>query len=301
MIALPRFLSSDPKRGPHRPRSPAFSVPTSEDKVATKPKRLQPAKDTVRELYLRSGNLCAFPDCPERILDIGGDLIGEICHIEAAETKGERFNPAMTNEDRRAPANLMLLCQKHHTKTNDVAAYSLDALQRMKAVHEAKFSGAIDKLRAAFIDQTQDTTAVNARTLMRMNDVLRWGYAPLQLQESCIELSSFATTLAMIPLSTRGLLAIIIARAEDSAGTLRTPADELIEAVGGDEAAVTKHVRILERRGVVDIEAGDDYSWIVMRDLASGWPIWADLKLFATLTNTDLHVFTHNLHFNILD
>ena len=43
-----------------------------------------------------------------------GVFIGQVCHIKAAENGGPRFSPAMTNEQRRAPANLMLMCYAHH-------------------------------------------------------------------------------------------------------------------------------------------------------------------------------------------
>ncbi len=58
------------------------------------PKRLAPTKETLRELYLKSGNLCMFPGCAERIMDKDGKFVGQISHIEAAEPRGERFNPS---------------------------------------------------------------------------------------------------------------------------------------------------------------------------------------------------------------
>jgi hypothetical protein len=66
-------------------------------------------------------------------MDIEGDFIGQLCHIEAAEEGGERFNPSMTNDERRAVANLMLMCYPHHVKTNDVNTYTVDVLRKMKS------------------------------------------------------------------------------------------------------------------------------------------------------------------------
>jgi hypothetical protein len=104
------------------------------------PKRLGPRPETVRELYLKSGNLCAFPDCDALMMNEDDDFIGQICHIEAVAPDGERFNPNMSNEERRSGANLMLMCYPHHRQTNDVAKYSVADLKRMKAAHEQKFS-----------------------------------------------------------------------------------------------------------------------------------------------------------------
>lgn len=97
-----------------------------------KPKRLAPTKEVLRELYLKSGNLCAYPGCHNVMCDEAGNFIGQICHIEAAEEGGERFNPHMTNEERRAAGNLMLMCYEHHVVTNNVAEYPVSRLKQMK-------------------------------------------------------------------------------------------------------------------------------------------------------------------------
>ena len=72
-------------------------------------KRLTPKSETLRELFLKSGNQCAFPDCDARMIDKEGNFIGQLCHIEAAEDGGPRFNANMSNEERRAYENLMLI------------------------------------------------------------------------------------------------------------------------------------------------------------------------------------------------
>ena len=105
-----------------------------------KAKRKAPDKDTLRELYLKSGNQCAFPVCTRVMLNKEGVFVGQICHIEAAEEGGERFNDSMSDEERAAFPNLMLMCYEHHVITNDVDTYPVAVLQAMKAAHEAKFT-----------------------------------------------------------------------------------------------------------------------------------------------------------------
>jgi hypothetical protein len=105
-----------------------------------KAKRKAPDKDTLRELFLKSGNICAFPGCMHLMMNRDRELIGQICHIEAAEEGGERFNPAKTDDERAAFANLMLMCYQHHVETNDVDEFPVLRLQTMKAEHEAKFT-----------------------------------------------------------------------------------------------------------------------------------------------------------------
>jgi hypothetical protein len=108
--------------------------------VSKRPKRLKPNFETFRELHLKSGNLCAFPGCDAVMMNEDNCFIGQLCHIEAAEPGGERFNPGMTNEQRRSAANLMLMCYPHHRQTNDVVKYSATDLKRMKAAHEHRYS-----------------------------------------------------------------------------------------------------------------------------------------------------------------
>jgi hypothetical protein len=52
------------------------------------------------------------------MMNAEGVFVGQVCHIEAAEKSGQRFNVSMTDEDRRAFANLMLMCYEHHQVTN---------------------------------------------------------------------------------------------------------------------------------------------------------------------------------------
>ena len=119
-------------------------------------KRLTPTKDTLRELYLKSGNQCAFPACSRLMIDSDGTFVGQICHIEAAEQGGERFNPNQTNEECRGFSNLVLMCYEHHVATNDVTRYTVSYLQRLKAELEAKFTTIEDRLDKAFRDQSPD-------------------------------------------------------------------------------------------------------------------------------------------------
>ncbi|MCM2533282.1 hypothetical protein NDK43_13865 [Neobacillus pocheonensis] len=102
--------------------------------------RLTPTTATLRELYLKSGNQCAYTSCTARMIDSEGNFVGQVCHIEAAMPGGERFNPDMTNEERRHISNLMLMCYEHHIATNSVDEYPVERLKVMKQAHENKFA-----------------------------------------------------------------------------------------------------------------------------------------------------------------
>jgi len=93
---------------------------------------------TKERLYSLSGNRCAFPGCNEKLFNEEGTKNSNICHIEAASPGGERYNANSTKDYRRSYENLILLCLKHHTETNNVDKYTVDVLKKMKREHEAK-------------------------------------------------------------------------------------------------------------------------------------------------------------------
>lgn len=97
-------------------------------------------KETYRTLFSKTGNQCAFPDCTHPLIDDDNKFIAQICHIEAAAPKGERYNPNMTDELRRSPSNLLVLCYRHHIKTNDVVKFPVNVLKKIKAEHEKNFA-----------------------------------------------------------------------------------------------------------------------------------------------------------------
>lgn len=94
---------------------------------------------TIKRLYALSGNQCAFPDCNIPLLSSGSETnFSNICHIEAAEPRGQRYNSTSNDDYRRSYENLMLLCANHHLETNDTVKYTEVILQKMKKNHEAK-------------------------------------------------------------------------------------------------------------------------------------------------------------------
>lgn len=96
--------------------------------------------DTLRSLFAKSGNQCAFPGCKSELIDEENDFIAQVCHIAAASEGGERFDPSMSDEQRRAFDNLIVLCYPHHVKTNDVQRFPTEILAEMKRQHEERFS-----------------------------------------------------------------------------------------------------------------------------------------------------------------
>jgi hypothetical protein len=272
--------------------------------MTEEPRRLTPTYDTVRELYLKSGNECAFPGCNHRMIDESGVFIGEMCHIEAALPGGERFNALQTNEDRRSFPNLMLMCHAHHQVTNDVVSFPVERLREIKAAHEFKFTSAVEKIRSSISDQTSLDEIQYASTLARLNAVVGWGLEPEQLKPMVDEIHEFAESMKILPHRTRELLSIIVARGQGYnyiAGMWWALFDEIVEATHLEPSEIGKHVGILERYQIGYLDDDDGKYMIVLRPLPSRWRIWADLKDFGERTKTPLAEILVDLRFSILD
>lgn len=99
---------------------------------------------TIKRLFGRSGNQCAFSVCNRMLTNDKNAKDSNICHIEAANDGGERYNPNMSDAQRADYPNLILLCVQHHDETNDVDKYSVDVLKEIKATHEAEIARKIN-------------------------------------------------------------------------------------------------------------------------------------------------------------
>jgi hypothetical protein len=92
---------------------------------------------TLKRLFGLSGNECAFSTCTKRLVNQDNALDSNICHIEAASEGGERYNEDMSDKERADYSNLILLCPQHHSETNNVEIYTVEALIMMKRNHES--------------------------------------------------------------------------------------------------------------------------------------------------------------------
>ena len=91
---------------------------------------------TIKRLFGLSRNKCAYPACEKEMSDDKSAKHSNICHIEAANDGGERFNFDMTDKQRADYDNLILLCPPHHDETDDVNKFTISVLNKMKRDHE---------------------------------------------------------------------------------------------------------------------------------------------------------------------
>ena len=110
---------------------------------------------TLRALFAKSGNLCAYPGCTHELVNTKNKFVAEVCHIEAAEPGGERYNSAQNDENRRAFDNLLILCHKHHVETGEVQEYPVELMRQIKANHEALHGKKVFKVDESVIFQLE--------------------------------------------------------------------------------------------------------------------------------------------------
>lgn len=118
--------------------------------------RKQISPQTMRLLYVHSGNKCAFEGCNCPIFEDDGVLTGECCHIEAYSVKGPRYNEKQTDEDRNSYDNLVLMCRRHHVIIDsDPRKYTVEVLKKIKESHEKKYKADFFKVTDEMIKQLQ--------------------------------------------------------------------------------------------------------------------------------------------------
>lgn len=280
------------------------------------PKRLAPRGDTLRELFLKSGNLCAFPGCAELMMDVKGNFIGQLCHIEAAEPGGERFNPLMTNEQRRHFSNLLLMCYPHHVETDNVVEFPVDKMRQIKSDHERRFSDPARVILAQLKDWTTDDKYTLA-TNMKMYDRVTGGISGLtseQIAETTAELNAYVEQLCLVPMRTRRFLCKVAERmhrmrktrvVSSRGSSEKILISDLADAFRLSEHQVAQSANELDGYKLgcidqIDTDLGPKGA-VAIWNLKSGWPLWADLADFCEKSHTPMEAFSEELDFARLD
>jgi hypothetical protein len=98
---------------------------------------------TERALYAYAGTTCYFPDCSRPVIVFVNDepvCDMEIAHICGAKPGSARYDPSMTDEERRHFSNLILLCKPHHKTVDSLHPddYPAHLLRQWKTEHERK-------------------------------------------------------------------------------------------------------------------------------------------------------------------
>lgn len=98
-----------------------------------------PSLATVKALFARSRNCCAFPTCSSPVVEDTGTVTAEICHIRALSPRGPRYDKKQTPEERNSAANLVLMCGRHHKVIDtETRKYPTSVLLEIKHEHEER-------------------------------------------------------------------------------------------------------------------------------------------------------------------
>lgn len=291
--------------------------------------RLQPKPSTLRRLYSLSGNLCAFNHrgviCNNLLFDLGGQFIGQVCHIEAANKKGQRFNPRMTNEERRDFENLILLCANHHILTNDVNEFPVNVLKKMKATHEQKFSSdlLVERMLDGLKDYSKGTSFIKVKNLNNLFKTLdpesKYQRTVQDIEVECDLFNEAIEKFLNLSLQSRRVFAIGLSRAHYEYSQYRHRSDnlyvdiaEIENAMGGfrvSHQVESSFNEILAHELMYindDVQIADEvyrrrlcYRMISTRDYEID--IWLKLKEFCDIKDYDVAEFLENLDFSNLD
>lgn len=267
-------------------------------------KRLEPTKEILRELFLKSGNECAYPGCTHKIISSSGVFLAQICHIEAANEGGERFNPNQTNEQRRSFSNLLLMCHAHHKITDDVNVYTVERMRDIKSQHESKFTDIISTIQNSFADHTEQSTVKAFSSLERFNRVLSWGHTSEELEETLEDITAFSQRLRSLPIQARQILTLMVKRSIfDHFNGLHISHHEIKLVTGADDSQLREVVQVLDKYGFIQEGVPDDMNLATIEicDIERGWPFLKDLKKFCEAEDIALEEILVDLNFSLLD
>ena len=235
-------------------------------------KRLPPKPETLRKLYIFSGNMCAMPDCKQVLIDEDGTWIGEVAHIHAASDGGPRANTSLSQEERREAKNLILLCRNCHKKIDSkVEQYPAEKLLQIKEEHEGPYRKGLEQ--AVFEDCMDEYTtklpdSLGALGIMRSDE---------EYEDVRKSLENVTDRLAIVPLSTREFLVKCLRRSSRSKHSHRREelivnADEIRQAISVEgrrisRKTIAEHIKILENYGFACFEEIDNrktalQSWV---------------------------------------
>lgn len=106
--------------------------------------KASPNAHTQRRLFASSAGYCQNPSCAEKLFDEAGGksfLIAEMAHVFAAQDDGPRPNAELSDEERGAFENLIVLCANCHTMVDKAPdAFPDSLMKRWKREHEQKLS-----------------------------------------------------------------------------------------------------------------------------------------------------------------
>ncbi|MCV7620503.1 HNH endonuclease [Micrococcus luteus] len=273
-------------------------------------KRLRPVDATTRELYVYSGNQCAYTDCTDVLLQQNGNWNCEVAHIYGVMPGSARGNHNLTNEELRKPSNLLLLCPSHHNEIDNKnleSTYTVDVVRDMKVQHESKFKTALLGLER-IIDGTAGQVVKRPENLCALDGFCS-NLTELEIQENVELAAPFVEALVGQPAALRDVISLVLChgRVENHWG-----ADVVRATTARIEAASSsittnelwRRAKSLEHDGLLSIDDDDGLWYFVLIDPTAkgvGWDIFVAIHKLAAGRSDIIRRIINDLDFSVMD
>lgn len=275
-------------------------------------KRLPAVTNTNRELYLYSGNQCAFPNCKEVLLKPNGTWNCQAAHIYGVERGAARGEHDLSNEQLRVPSNLVLMCPNHHTEIDNKAlesTYTVEFVQQMKADHEARFRTALVSLDR-IMDSTVGTVVRRPQNLCALEGFCD-NMTEDEKRENGAMAAPFVDALAKQPPALRDVITLVLVHGHP-APTFRWSGVTPVAAPVTKIEAVAQispndlhgRVKALENDGLLAIEEDEGCYYLVLVDPTAkpiGWDLFAAIQGLAGGDRAVIERVVDHLDFTALD
>lgn len=274
-------------------------------------KRLPPVDGTTRELYLYSGNQCAFTGCTEVLLQQDGNWNCEVAHIYGVKPGSARGDHNLTNEELRQSSNLVLMCPNHHNKIDNKkleSIYTVDAVRGIKEQHEANFRTALLGL-GRIIDSTAGQVAKRPQNLCALEGFCT-NMTEDEIRENVAMAAPFVDGLLKQPAALRDVISLILVhgRTENHWGSARVRATTTrIEAVSSSVTPeeLQRRAQSLGHDGLLSIDSDDDGLWyFVLVDPTAnsvGWDLFVAIHELAAGNADVIRRIIDDLDFSVMD
>lgn len=266
--------------------------------------RLPPTQSVLKKLFAYSGNLCAMPDCKNTLIHKTGTMNGKVAHIHAAEKGGARYDAKMSDEDRRAFANLFVVCAICHDVVDDPnneAKYPAEKLKIYKKKHEDRFRKAELQFIEKYADLTQLSKPTFPKTLRRMSELLELPEV-LNSPDEIKGIKGFVRKLAELPLEQRSF-AMAIAERMKRRNVDSLPTDDVQHAFGIGPSKLKKQMELIEHHslGSIDEDNMPGKYLVHLWERDHGGNPWIEILDFCEKSGDDPDQFIVDLDFALYD
>nr|WP_314188024.1 HNH endonuclease signature motif containing protein [uncultured Brevundimonas sp.] len=269
--------------------------------------RLPIKTSVLSRLFAMSGNLCAYPSCPQILYREDGTGFVNICHIHAVEEGWTRYDPDVSDEALRAIDNLVLMCRNHHGEIDqEFSPISADQLREWKRQHEAKFTDMRLLFDPKIVDRVAQRSPVKPLNMGVVDRVLPDHFRAGDLAEVTAQIGIYVDKIKNIPPPTLEFMIKVIRHGLRGASqrvwgssSLKLDANEVAQAFDLSGTEINDFCNIMERYGVGYLQ--DDYPPAVSIAPPADYLDWPTLSEVLTAVGGDLEVLLQGQDFSVFD